>query len=326
VGGDGAPNRRADVARIETFLAGTGHYKPLKDGPSGYVNDGLVEAIRAFQKDKGLAVDGRIDPGSPTISTLERSTGGRPGLSGEDILDKGNASKTQKRLTGILIARYDPSQPRKVAAPLPLARPGEGRIEPLSQRASGRSLLNFSGSDDAEATGDGGGASGMVHVRAYEQNRDGREVRVSEYDRRPPEGGAGAGQGSKQAGKRSADVDNFAEALDKNAEATSQSDCAKYVRRALQAAGFDVSGHPRSAKDWGPTLEKNGFKPLDENGYVPQKGDVVVIQPYEGGNKNGHMAAYDGKQWVSDFKQPGFWPGPGYRREQPPHKIYRLSD
>ncbi len=70
--------------------------------------------------------------------------------------------------------------------------------------------------------------------------------------------------------------------------------------------------------------KKQGFKPVDEAGYVPQKGDIVVIQPYEGGNENGHIAAYDGKQWVSDFKRRDFWGGPGYRTLQPSHRFYRF--
>ena len=204
VGGDGAPNRRADVAKIETFLAGTGHYKPLKDGPSGYINDGLVDAIRTFQKQKSLVVDGRINPSGPTISSLEKTIGGRLESAGTDILNKGSTSKAQSGLTEILVARYDPSRPRKVEEPLPVARPGDGRTVPVSQRASGRSLLNFSGNRDAAEQG--GGSSGMVHVRAYEQNRDGREVQVSEYDRRPPDGSAGAGSPSPGGGNDAASM------------------------------------------------------------------------------------------------------------------------
>ncbi|NVK19641.1 MAG: CHAP domain-containing protein [Methylocystaceae bacterium] len=108
-----------------------------------------------------------------------------------------------------------------------------------------------------------------------------------------------------------------------NAESKSKGRCAAYVRRALEAGGLDSSGHPRNAKDWGPTLEKNGFVPVNPDNYAPQKGDVVVIQPYPGGNKAGHMAAYSGKQWISDFKQRDMWAGPGYRKHKPPHVIYR---
>ena len=72
-------------------------------------------------------------------------------------------------------------------------------------------------------------------------------------------------------------------------------------------------------------LEKYGFKPLDPTpgaNYSPMKGDIVVIQETTA-SKNGHIAIYNGTNWVSDFKQPEFWPGPSYRSEHPPYKIYR---
>jgi type VI secretion system secreted protein VgrG len=80
-----------------------------------------------------------------------------------------------------------------------------------------------------------------------------------------------------------------------------------------------------SAKNFGPELEKAGFHAQNEAGYVPQKGDIVVIQPYVGGKPDGHIAAYDGKQWVSDFKQRDFWGGHGYRTLRPSHRFYRLA-
>lgn len=32
-----------------------------------------------------------------------------------------------------------------------------------------------------------------------------------------------------------------------------------------------------------------------------QAGDVIIIQPYEGGNPSGHMALFDGQEWYSDL-------------------------
>jgi hypothetical protein len=121
-------------------------------------------------------------------------------------------------------------------------------------------------------------------------------------------------------------LDKFGDTLNKNAYPKSKKECATQVRKALQAGGLDATGHPVPAKDWGPTLEKNGFDPVDEQGYRPQKGDVVVIQPYPGGDKSGHIAAYDGKQWISDFKQRDMWGGQGYRTYEPSHVIYRRGN
>lgn len=57
--------------------------------------------------------------------------------------------------------------------------------------------------------------------------------------------------------------------------------------------------------------------------YVATKGDIAVIQPYSGGDPNGHIAMYDGTQWVSDFTQRDLWGGPSYRKHKPDCVIYR---
>jgi hypothetical protein len=51
---------------------------------------------------------------------------------------------------------------------------------------------------------------------------------------------------------------------------------------------------------------------------------VVILQPYEGGSRAGHIAGYDGRKWISDFVQRDFWSGPGYRKQRPPYVVYRL--
>ncbi|WP_162136948.1 peptidoglycan-binding protein [Magnetospirillum molischianum] len=62
---------------METFLSDAGYYKPLTgDGPSGSHNANLDQAIRSFQKDKGLEVDGGLKPGGPTIGKIGSLLGG----------------------------------------------------------------------------------------------------------------------------------------------------------------------------------------------------------------------------------------------------------
>jgi hypothetical protein len=122
------------------------------------------------------------------------------------------------------------------------------------------------------------------------------------------------------------DVEKFTERLRKNAHAHSQSRCAKYLRVALEAGGAKTSGHPNDAKDWGPTLLKNGIHEValeKAESYQPREGDIVVIQPTSKGNPAGHIQAYDGKKWISDFVQTDFWPGQTYRKERPKYVIYR---
>lgn len=120
------------------------------------------------------------------------------------------------------------------------------------------------------------------------------------------------------------DVDRAARYIAAHAESGSLGRCAAYVRAALQEGGLDMRGHPVSARDYGAFLVKRGFAQLPGAGYQPVKGDIVVIQNYAGGDPHGHIAMYDGAGWVSDFKQRDMWGGPGYRKYQPPHTIYRM--
>jgi hypothetical protein len=111
--------------------------------------------------------------------------------------------------------------------------------------------------------------------------------------------------------------------------------CAQYVRGALNDGGGLNVGTPANglgnAADYGPPLENAGFQPVANGNayppedYTPQAGDVAVIQPTNE-NASGHMEMYNGSQWVSDFRQDGFWPGPHYRNETPHFVIYRYPN
>lgn len=123
----------------------------------------------------------------------------------------------------------------------------------------------------------------------------------------------------------SLDTEKFAQHLRKNAQKQSAGKCARYVRLALQAGGVVVQNQPLHAKDYGPVLRRMGFSEIkveDPNSYKFLKGDIVVIQPYAGG-KSGHIAAFDGRVWISDFVQRDFWSGAGYRKHRPSHAFYR---
>lgn len=124
------------------------------------------------------------------------------------------------------------------------------------------------------------------------------------------------------------DVDKFILHLRSSAHKTGYGNgqCALFVRKALNAGGANTSGHPTPAKEWGPTLERNAFHEVpvgDLAAFTFLKGDIVIIQPPTHGRPEGHIAAFDGKTWVSDFVQREFWPGPGYRKEKPSYVLYR---
>jgi hypothetical protein len=83
-------------------------------------------------------------------------------------------------------------------------------------------------------------------------------------------------------------------------------ECARYTREAIEKGTGDVLDRTRYAGDYGKSLEKvNWHKiPTNEN-YKPQKGDVRIYSPIEGtaNGREGHMQMFDGKQWISDYRQ-----------------------
>jgi hypothetical protein len=101
--------------------------------------------------------------------------------------------------------------------------------------------------------------------------------------------------------------------------------CARHVRLALFASGRKLVSWPASAKDWGSALLALGFIVVPDVTHVPQCGDVAVMQPPRSATtKHGHIQGYDGTNWISDFVQAEFWPGPAYRKDKPSYVIYRF--
>jgi surface antigen len=137
------------------------------------------------------------------------------------------------------------------------------------------------------------------------------------------------------------DAQNAAQYIQDNAESHSTGRCAHYVTDALNnddGGGLDiVAPDSGNAKDYGPSLENQGFQPVASSahtddqgatypptGYTPQTGDVVVMDTYPSSkNQAGHMAMYDGTQWVSDWEQRSFWPSSHYSSYGSSYVIYR---
>jgi hypothetical protein len=121
------------------------------------------------------------------------------------------------------------------------------------------------------------------------------------------------------------------------------------VHAALAAGGIDLppvaSRHPEegpSACDYGPSLELAGFRlfydSLDEDlasiGYAPVRGDIAIFMPVTVGvvdtmavqlYRHGHIQMYDDvtRAWISDFKQPDFFPDEDTRIGYDRFRIYR---
>ena len=85
-----------------------------------------------------------------------------------------------------------------------------------------------------------------------------------------------------------------------HAEKKSVGMCALYVRKAIIAGGIPlyVGGDAWSYKY---TLRIVNFHQVGKKS-EREVGDIVVFQPI-GGRKYGHIAIWNGSQWVSDFTQ-----------------------
>ncbi len=84
--------------------------------------------------------------------------------------------------------------------------------------------------------------------------------------------------------------------------------CAQYVKNALKDGGLPYINSP-NADTTGPQLPNYGFNAVSSSsnpgGYTPQAGDVAYF-PATPDHTDGHIAMYNGSQWVSDFRQNNF--------------------
>lgn len=100
--------------------------------------------------------------------------------------------------------------------------------------------------------------------------------------------------------------------------------CAHYIRLAIEAGGVKLKHHA-SAKDYGSSLLAVGFVKVPLGHYQHQAGDVGIVHPITG-HPHGHMAMFDGKIWISDFRQHhGLYPGHKYRKLRKGYDIYRYQ-
>lgn len=111
------------------------------------------------------------------------------------------------------------------------------------------------------------------------------------------------------------DPDKMVENMWRRAGTAYNEACATRFREEFEAAHGNSKGHPGAAKDWGPTLVKNGYEKVSPENYEPQNGDVRVfsdvppkdpLHPTQS-ELYGHIQVYDAKhkQWVSEAKEPG---------------------
>ena len=107
--------------------------------------------------------------------------------------------------------------------------------------------------------------------------------------------------------------------LTENALPKSHCCCAWFVMRAMQKGGCPIGIAP--AWYYKYLLPKYNFKEVDSSdNYIPKKGDIIVIEKSEN-HIWGHIAMYNGKQWISDFKQKNMNP----YKDKYPYVIFRYN-
>ncbi|MFR4342247.1 hypothetical protein [Alistipes putredinis] len=152
------------------------------------------------------------------------------------------------------------------------------------------------------------------HENDPQEREDPDMDRHDDSDQGKDDGGDGRDDGSY-------DVKAATDYLRAHAHSTSQGQCARAVREALEAGGLCTDGRPGSAKDYDSFLPSLGFYEVDPNNYIPQAGDIVVHEAKEG-HEHGHIAMYDGSDWISDFIQRDMFGGSAYRND-PDYSIWR---
>ncbi|MFA7105342.1 MAG: hypothetical protein WC165_09435 [Dysgonamonadaceae bacterium] len=109
-------------------------------------------------------------------------------------------------------------------------------------------------------------------------------------------------------------INNAVDFLTNNANDSSTGYCARSVRQAIEAGGISTEGRPNSACDYDTWLPTIGFSAVDSSNYTPQVGDIVVFEAIDG-HPYGHIAMYNGQQWISDFVQIDMYGGSAYRND-----------
>ena len=201
-----------------------------------------------------------------------------------------------------------------------------GPYDYVYECTNGCEVVNFShydcgggssGDVDGEEGGGGGGSGGSTVDGTLNPNYPETES-CTDVGYNPS---IGSGDGfNKEA---------FAAYLRAAALPSSSGKCATFVRNALCHGGgitAACNGGPDAGK-YGPFLQKLGFTVMTTgsglttpSGFVPQVGDIAVFIY----GSNGHVCAWDGSQWISDFKQNTIQPNQSYPERE--YTIYRKVD
>jgi hypothetical protein len=121
------------------------------------------------------------------------------------------------------------------------------------------------------------------------------------------------------------DLDKLASVVTQNAQGRKATGkCALYVRKALQAAQMQsfFAGGLGNANEMAKPLESMGWIAVGQNVTNFKKGDISIFMRTNTplGSKYGHIAIFNGSQWVSDFIQRSIQPN---SKDNLTYTIYR---
>ena len=176
---------------------------------------------------------------------------------------------------------------------------GEKRIEELKSQGNNADLSAFKTTADSISSGSDGGIDtkpDSTTASASVASQTSSSISSSLTQNTEPKGSSSGGTpGSKAAAEFSKKY---------NLGSRSTGSCAKYVRSYLMAAGYPLSGWPVAAADYINFLPKYGFTQVrgKASQISPEVGDISITQRF-GNHKYGHIAIWNGSNWVSDFEQ-----------------------
>ncbi len=99
--------------------------------------------------------------------------------------------------------------------------------------------------------------------------------------------------------------------------------CAWYCMKAIRNGGCNYC-YIFPGYAYNKILPNLGFKEVSTKEYIPKLGDISVL-PKNSTSSFGHIAIYDGSNWISDFKQKSIFPGKSYRLSGE-YQIFRIDD
>lgn len=176
---------------------------------------------------------------------------------------------------------------------------GEKRIEELKSQGNNADLSAFKTTADSISSASDGGIDtkpDSTTASASVASQTSGSISPNLTQNTEPKGSSSGGTpGSKAAAEFSKKY---------NLGSRSTGSCAKYVRSYLMAAGYPLSGWPVAAADYINFLPKYGFTQVSGKAsqISPEVGDISITQRF-GNHKYGHIAIWNGSNWVSDFEQ-----------------------